>query len=131
MEKLKKNIFDFLQDLKGSGKFASIHKADFLFPGLEVHGVGEIAYPVNRLQAEALISAAHKAPFGKGRHTIVDTNVRSAWVDIPDSNSAFISSTAFNTFFFNFQFRFIIFFIKRIIKVSNSSNKEQKVQRHP
>lgn len=79
MEQLKKNILDCLQELKGSGKFASIHTADFLFPGLEVEGLGEISYPVNQLQAKALIQVAHKAPFGKGSQTILDNEVRSAW----------------------------------------------------
>ncbi|MCA1763868.1 MAG: 2OG-Fe(II) oxygenase, partial [Flavobacteriales bacterium] len=77
MDELKKKIIDCLREIKGSGKFASIHTADFLFPGLEVDGVGEIAYPVNQLQAEALIKVARQAPFGKGRETIVDTEVRS------------------------------------------------------
>ncbi|MCC6288466.1 MAG: hypothetical protein IT249_11325 [Chitinophagaceae bacterium] len=64
MQQLKKDMLARLQQLKGSGKFASIQTAGFLFPGLEVAGVGEIAYPVNKPQAMALIQAAHKAPFG-------------------------------------------------------------------
>ncbi|MGS2764034.1 2OG-Fe(II) oxygenase [Sinomicrobium sp. M5D2P9] len=79
MNQLKKNILICLQDMKGSGKFASIRTADFLFPGLEVETVGEIAYPINQFQTKALIQVAHKAPFGKGNQTIVDNNVRSAW----------------------------------------------------
>ena len=79
MQQLKKDILDCLHDLKGSGKFASIHTSDFVFPGLAIEGVGEIAYPVNELQARALIQSAHKAPFGKGSQTIIDSNVRSAW----------------------------------------------------
>jgi hypothetical protein len=79
MQQFKSKIIACLQDLKGSGKFASIHTTDFLFPGLEVEGVGEIAYPVNAPQAHALIQVAHRAPFGKGSQTIVDNSVRSAW----------------------------------------------------
>jgi hypothetical protein len=79
MEHLKENILNCLKDLKGSGKFISVQTTGFLFPGLEVDGVGEIAYPINELQAKALIQAAHKAPFGKGSETILDNNVRSAW----------------------------------------------------
>ena len=77
MQQLKKNVLTCLQDLKGSGKFASIYITDFLFPGLEVEGVGEIAYPVNKTQAKALIQAAHKAPFGKGSQTILDNRRRN------------------------------------------------------
>jgi hypothetical protein len=79
MQQIKAHILACLQSLKSSGKYASIHTADFLFPGLEVEGVGEIAYPINKLQAQALIQAAHKAPFGKGSQTILDNSVRSAW----------------------------------------------------
>lgn len=79
MEQLKKDILNCLQDLKGSGKFASIHTVDFLFPGLEIEGIGEISYPINASQAKDLIQVARKAPFGKGSQTILDNEVRSAW----------------------------------------------------
>jgi len=79
MDHLKENILNCLKDLKGSGKFISVHTTEFQFPGLEVEGLGEIAYPINEMQAKALIQAARKAPFGKGSETIVDNNVRSAW----------------------------------------------------
>ena len=79
MNNLKENILNCLKDVKGSGKFISVQTTEFLFPGLEVNGVGEIAYPINEAQAKALIKGAHKAPFGKGSETIVDNNVRSAW----------------------------------------------------
>ncbi len=79
MDHLKENILSCLKDLKGSGKFISVQTTQFLFPGLEVDSVGEIAYPINEVQAKALIQAAHKAPFGKGSETILDDNVRSAW----------------------------------------------------
>lgn len=79
MQQIKKEILNYLQQLKGSGKFASMHTTEFLFPGLEVAGLGELAYPINKIQAEVLIKAAHKAPFGQGTKTIIDDNVRSAW----------------------------------------------------
>lgn len=79
MNHLKENILNCLKDLKGSGKFICVQTTDFLFPGLEIDGVGEIAYPINEAQAKAFIQAAHKAPFGKGSETILDNNVRSAW----------------------------------------------------
>ncbi|MBC7687668.1 MAG: 2OG-Fe(II) oxygenase, partial [Aquabacterium sp.] len=79
MDHLKEDILNCLKDLKGSGKFLSVHTSEFLFPGMEVDGVGEIAYPINEAQAKTLIQAAHKAPFGKGSKTILDNNVRSAW----------------------------------------------------
>lgn len=79
MDNYKENILKCLNDLKGTGKFISVQTTKFVFPGLEVDGVGEIAYPINEVQAKALIQVAHKAPFGKGSETILDNNVRSAW----------------------------------------------------
>lgn len=52
---------------------------------MEVKGFGEISYPVNKLQATALIDVAQKAPFGQGTRTILDDQVRSAWeIDVKD-----------------------------------------------
>ena len=79
MDDLKENILNCLKDLKGSGKFISAHTAEFQFPGLEVQGVGEIAYPINETQARALIRVSEKAPFGKGGETIIDNTVRRAY----------------------------------------------------
>lgn len=79
MDNLKEKFLSCLKDLKGSGKFLSVHATAFLFPGLEVDGVGEVAYPINEIQAKALIEVAQKAPFGKGSKTILDNSVRSAW----------------------------------------------------
>lgn len=77
MDNIKENILSCLKGLKGSGKFISVHKEAFQFPGLEVNGVGEIAYPITEMQAKALIHVAQRAPFGKGSQTIVDSTVRS------------------------------------------------------
>ncbi|MGI8635542.1 MAG: hypothetical protein ACR2KZ_09090, partial [Segetibacter sp.] len=79
MNNIKEKILNCLKDVKGSGKFVTAHTLPFLFPGLKVEGIGELSYPINEVQAKALISMAHKAPFGKGSQTVLDNNVRSAW----------------------------------------------------
>jgi hypothetical protein len=79
MNDFNTGILDCLNNIKGSGFFVSSSTATFIFPGLEVDRVGELSYPINELQAKALISQAHKAPFGKGSQTILDDKVRSAW----------------------------------------------------
>lgn len=79
MNKLKENILNSLKKIKGSGRFISAGSIDFVFPGLQVENMGEISYPINKQQAEALIRIAHKAPFGKGNKTIHDNQVRSTW----------------------------------------------------
>ena len=79
MNDIKEKILNCLKDVKGSGKFVTAHSVPFLFPGLVIDDIGEISYPINEVQAKALISVAHKAPFGKGSETLLDNNVRSAW----------------------------------------------------
>jgi hypothetical protein len=76
---LKSSIINCLNDIKGGGTFCTDGVKNFVFPHLSIHGLGELAYPINELQARALISVAHKAPFGKGHDTILDPSVRSAW----------------------------------------------------
>jgi hypothetical protein len=88
MDHVKEDILNSLKDLKGSGKFVSMQTMEFVFPGMEVAGAGEMAYPINEAQAKALIQVAHKAPFGKGSETIVDNKVRSGW-EIDADNISF------------------------------------------
>lgn len=79
MNNIKEKILNCLKDVKGSGKFVTADTVPFLFPGLQIDGIGELSYPINDVQAKALISIAHKAPFGKGSETVLDNKVRSAW----------------------------------------------------
>jgi len=77
--KLKSSIINCLNDIKGGGTYCTDGVKNFVFPHLSIHELGELAYPINELQARALISVAHKAPYGKGHETILDPTVRSAW----------------------------------------------------
>lgn len=79
MSDFKKQLLNVLEEIKGSGSFVSMDSRPFLFPGLEIQGVGEIGFPVNPLEIKEIIKAANKAPFGKGGETVLDTAIRSAW----------------------------------------------------
>lgn len=48
-------------------------------PHITVDGAGELSFPVPHAQIEALITAAERAPYGKGIETLVDTSVRDCW----------------------------------------------------
>lgn len=48
-------------------------------PAVHVDGVGRIAYPLCKEQTVTLLSVANQAPFGKGKETVVDVEVRRAW----------------------------------------------------
>ena len=48
-------------------------------PGLEIKGIGNIAFPLLPKQAEQIIERCEPAPFGRGEETIIDQNVRKTW----------------------------------------------------
>ncbi len=79
MADFKQQILAVLQNINTSGSFVSEGAEPFNFPGMVVKGVGEISFPIPVAQIKELIGQAHKAPFGKGAKTVVDTTVRSAW----------------------------------------------------
>jgi hypothetical protein len=79
MSNFKNQLLSVLEEIKGTGSFVSSNSVSFLFPGMEIQGVGEIGFPVNPLEIKEMIKIARKAPFGKGSETVLDTTVRSAW----------------------------------------------------
>jgi hypothetical protein len=79
MNNFKTEVLDILLQVKGSGKYVSANISDFVFPDLEINMIGELSFPINEIQAKALINIAQKAPFGIGQETVVDSQVRSAW----------------------------------------------------
>ena len=50
-----------------------------LAPGLVVGSIGPIALPLLPMQAEQLIAAAERAPYGRGEDTLTDIAVRRTW----------------------------------------------------
>ena len=50
-----------------------------LAPGLTGRGVGPVALPLLPAQAEQLIAAAERAPYGRGEDTLTDISVRRTW----------------------------------------------------
>ena len=79
MNDTDKAILECLNNIKGSGSFVSTHTNDFIYSGIEVNGIGPLAFPMLEVQAKELIKIAKKAPFGKGSDTIYDENVRKTW----------------------------------------------------
>jgi hypothetical protein len=79
MEDFKNHLLTVLDEIRGSGSFVSNNAKSFVFPGLTIRGVEEIGFPINVVQVKEMIKTAHKAPFGKGSETVLDTTVRSAW----------------------------------------------------
>ncbi len=51
----------------------------FVFPDLAVNGMEGIGFPISPSQIKEMMQVAHRASFGKGQETVLDTTVRSAW----------------------------------------------------
>ena len=68
-----------LAGVKRAGDFFVHGSLDAPIPRAEIDGVGVLSFPVPASQIEAVIKRAHRAPYGRGEHTIVDTSIRNAW----------------------------------------------------
>ena len=79
MDTNKEKIVYLLSGLKGAGSFVTNGSQPLKSPGIEIKGFGELAFPVNAVQAKALMEIAQKAPFGKGHDTVYDDQVRRTW----------------------------------------------------
>jgi hypothetical protein len=74
-----KRLEALLADVKRAGDFFVQGSLDAPIPRIEIDGVGVLSFPVPASQIEAVIKRAHRAPYGRGERTIVDTSVRNAW----------------------------------------------------
>lgn len=77
--KTEKQLLQLLKTIEGNGSFATSAVKNFVPPGLHIKGLGEIGFPLSPILAKEIIRVAKKAPFGKGRRTVIDPTVRSAW----------------------------------------------------
>src|SRR5690242_2986704 len=66
------------------GSFCTSGSAPVVLPGLEIEGLGPIAFPLTAAQAKKLKKQCEQAPYGKGEETVVDTKVRNVWQLMPD-----------------------------------------------
>ncbi|OAP58935.1 hypothetical protein AYL99_06232 [Fonsecaea erecta] len=80
LEPLRRQITGCLSGIHSAGSFAtSDNNVEHIHPGLTVKGVGPIRLPLSHDDAQALIKVSLRAPFGKGRNTLVDETVRKTW----------------------------------------------------
>jgi predicted 2-oxoglutarate/Fe(II)-dependent dioxygenase YbiX len=77
-------LAELLRTVRRPGDFYASGRLELQTPRLTVDGVGQIALPLLPVQAEQLIAAAERAPYGRGEATIVDTSVRRTWQIAPD-----------------------------------------------
>ena len=79
MSSITADLAALLRTVRRPGDFFANGTIALPAPALEVEGIGPVALPLLPFQAEQLIVAAARAPYGRGQDTIVDTEVRRTW----------------------------------------------------
>ena len=79
MQSIAAKLAGLLQKVERPGDFYAAGTAAIFPPQLEVDGVGVIALPLLDVQAEQLIAAAERAPYGRGSETVHDEKIRRTW----------------------------------------------------
>lgn len=79
MSSIAIDLADVLSTIDRSGDFCASGTVEIMAPRLEVDGVGPIALPLLPVQAEQLVAAAERAPYGRGQDTLTDITVRRTW----------------------------------------------------
>ncbi len=81
---LATKLASLLSTVHRPGDFFAAGTTEFLAPSLEIEGVGPVALPLLREQAERIIGVAEAAPYGRGEETVIDPAVRRCWQIGPD-----------------------------------------------
>ena len=68
-----------IESIDRPGEYCTHGRLFAPLPRLEVAGAGLIPFPVPPAQAEALVAAAERAPYGRGPDTVLDRSVRDCW----------------------------------------------------
>ena len=84
MASIVTELANILSTVRRPGDFFASGRIELLTPRIEVDGVGPIALPLLPMQAEQLVAAAERAPYGRGADTLVDIEVRRTWQIAPE-----------------------------------------------
>lgn len=76
MSSIASDFAALLTGVERPGDFYCTGTEEIFSPRLEVDGVGRVALPLLQVQAEALMAAAERAPYGRGEETVHDEKVR-------------------------------------------------------
>ena len=68
-----------LSGVKRAGDFCVSGAVEIPMPKVEVEGVGVLSFPVPSAQIAELVQHATRAPYGRGKETILDESVRKVW----------------------------------------------------
>ncbi|WP_298377446.1 2OG-Fe(II) oxygenase [Azospirillum sp.] len=79
MTSISATFAGLLSAVQRPGDFVATGTTVLMTPLIEVNGVGPIALPLLPMQAEQLVAAAERAPYGRGPETLRDESVRRTW----------------------------------------------------
>jgi hypothetical protein len=68
-----------LAGVRRPGNFVMQGSLEAPMPRIDVRDVGILSFPIPDAQVEALIAQCERAPYGRGRETLLDTTVRKVW----------------------------------------------------
>lgn len=74
-----KRLDELLARVRRPGGFFVRGLIECPLPRLEIERLGTVSFPVPQQQAKALAKLCERAPYGRGRETLVDTRVRKVW----------------------------------------------------
>ncbi|RMZ76248.1 hypothetical protein DV738_g5065, partial [Chaetothyriales sp. CBS 135597] len=80
-ETLKGMLLGEIANVKSTGSFATFGVLqEFVNPGISIQGQSAaIRLPLSPVDAQCLVEASSRAPFGKGTETVIDESVRKTW----------------------------------------------------
>jgi hypothetical protein len=74
-----KPLEHLLARVRRPGDFFVQGSLEVPLPRVDIRDVGVLSFPVPAAQIEAVIAQSARAPYGRGRETILDTSVRRVW----------------------------------------------------
>lgn len=72
-------VVELLESVDRPGDFCADGRLFAPMPRISVGGGPGLSFPIPAAQAETLIAAADRAPYGRGQQTLVDAAVRNSW----------------------------------------------------
>jgi hypothetical protein len=74
-----------LFNVQRPGHFCFNGTIEIPMPKMEIEKVGILSFPIPEAQIKHMIDQAVRAPYGRGKETILDTNVRKVWQLQPET----------------------------------------------
>lgn len=93
------DLENLLAEVDRPGSYCMQGRMELPMPRIEVQNVGQLSFPLLEVQVKQLIEEAERAPYGRGKDTILDTSVRKVWQI--EAKQVSISSNAWQSSFDN------------------------------